>query len=75
MNNSVSKNFPNPFNPKTIINYVIPSNVKRQTSNVKLIIYNSLGKQITALVNRKHNAGSYSVEFNGDGLTSGYLLL
>ncbi|MBK6774148.1 MAG: PQQ-binding-like beta-propeller repeat protein [Ignavibacteria bacterium] len=68
---SLSQNFPNPFNPKTIINYVIPSNVKRQTSNVKLIIYNSLGKQITTLVNRKHNPGSYSVEFNGEGLPSG----
>ena len=65
------QNYPNPFNPKTIINYAIPSNVKRQTSNVKLIIYNSLGKQITTLVNRKHNPGSYSVEFNGEGLPSG----
>ena len=68
---SLSQNFPNPFNPATIINYAIPSNVKRQTSDVKLIIYNSLGKQITTLVNRKHNAGSYSVEFNGEGLPSG----
>ena len=68
---SLSQNYPNPFNPNTIINYAIPSNVKHQTSNVKLIIYNSLGKQITTLVNRKHNAGSYSIEFNGDGLPSG----
>ncbi|MBK8382713.1 MAG: T9SS type A sorting domain-containing protein [Ignavibacteria bacterium] len=67
----LQQNYPNPFNPKTIINYAIPSNVKRQTSNVKLIIYNSLGKQITTLVNEKHNPGSYSVEFNGEGLPSG----
>ncbi|MBK7445855.1 MAG: T9SS type A sorting domain-containing protein [Ignavibacteria bacterium] len=67
----LQQNYPNPFNPKTIINYAIPSNVKRQTSDVKLIIYNSLGKQITTLVNRKQNAGSYSVEFNGEGLPSG----
>ncbi|MBK6774149.1 MAG: T9SS type A sorting domain-containing protein [Ignavibacteria bacterium] len=55
----------------TIINYAIPSNVKRQTSDVKLIIYNSLGKQVTTLVHRKQNPGNYSVEFNGEGLPSG----
>ncbi len=68
---SLEQNYPNPFNPKTIINYAIPSNVKRQTSNVKLIIYNSQGKQVTTLVNRKQNPGRYSVEFSGKGLPSG----
>ncbi|MEO8209714.1 MAG: T9SS type A sorting domain-containing protein [bacterium] len=65
------QNYPNPFNPKTIINYNIPSNVKGQTSNVKLIIYNAMGQEVSTLVNEKQNAGSYNVEFDGSSLTSG----
>ena len=68
---SLEQNYPNPFNPHTIINYAIPSNVRSQTSDVKLLIYNSLGKHIATLVNENQNAGSYSVEFNGEGLPSG----
>ncbi len=68
---SLSQNYPNPFNPNTIINYAIPSNVRSQTSDVKLLIYNSLGKHIATLVNENQNAGIYSVEFNGEGLPSG----
>ncbi|MEP7146320.1 MAG: hypothetical protein ABI792_04880, partial [bacterium] len=41
------QNYPNPFNPKTIINYSIPSNVKRERSNVKLIIYNAIGQEVS----------------------------
>ena len=70
-NFSLSQNYPNPFNPNTIINYSIPSNVKRETSNVKLVVYNNLGKEIATLVNEKQNAGSYEVEFNGEGFPSG----
>jgi len=68
---SLSQNYPNPFNPNTIINYSIPSNVKGQTSNVKLMIYNALGKVIATLLNEKQNSGSYEVEFNGEDLPSG----
>jgi len=67
----LSQNYPNPFNPITIIRYSIPSDVRGQTSDVKLIVYNNLGKEIMTLVNEKQNAGSYAVDFNGDGLPSG----
>jgi len=70
-NFSLSQNYPNPFNPNTVINYSIPSNVKGQTSNVKLVIYNATGQEVATLVNQKQNAGSYEVEFNGEGLPSG----
>jgi len=75
-NFSLSQNYPNPFNPNTIINYSIPSKVKRQMSpkgqaNVKLMIYNALGKVIATLVNEKQNSGSFEVEFNGKDLPSG----
>ncbi|MDQ3021549.1 MAG: T9SS type A sorting domain-containing protein [Bacteroidota bacterium] len=75
-NFSLSQNYPNPFNPSTVIRYSIPSNVKGRvpfgsTSNVKLVVYNSLGKEIATLINEKQNAGSYTVDFNGEGLSSG----
>ncbi len=69
---SLEQNFPNPFNPKTIINYNIefPLN-KGGQGVVSLKVYDALGKEVAILVNEKQNAGSYSVEFNGEGLPSG----
>jgi hypothetical protein len=46
-------------------------NVKGQTSNVKLVIFDIQGKQITELVNQKQSAGTYGVDFSGSGLSSG----
>ncbi len=65
------QNYPNPFNPVTDIRYSIPSNFKSQTSNVKLVVYDNLGKEIITLINGKQNPGSYSVDFNAEGLPSG----
>lgn len=67
----LQQNYPNPFNPSTVIRYSIPSNAKGQASNVKLIVYNSLGKEIFTLVNQEQSAGSYSVDFNANNLSSG----
>jgi photosystem II stability/assembly factor-like uncharacterized protein len=63
---SLSQNFPNPFNPTSKIKFHI-SNL----SNVKLVIYDILGKQITSLVNEQLKPGTYEVEFNGSNLSSG----
>ncbi len=68
---SLYQNYPNPFNPVTKIKFDIPSNVKGQTSDVKLIIYDALGKEVTKLVNEKLDAGSYEAEFNGSSYSSG----
>ncbi len=68
---TLNQNYPNPFNPVTTINFDIPTGVKRQTSDVKLIIYDALGKEVTTLVNEKKPAGNYSVIFNGANLSSG----
>lgn len=64
---SLKQNYPNPFNPNTIITYNIPSN----NTNIKLIIYDALGKEIKILVNEKQGAGSYSVDFEATSLPSG----
>jgi photosystem II stability/assembly factor-like uncharacterized protein len=59
-------NYPNPFNPVTKITYDLP-----EGSNVKLVVYDMLGKEVTKLVNEFKPAGSYSIQFNAEGLTSG----
>ncbi|MBK8944927.1 MAG: T9SS type A sorting domain-containing protein [Ignavibacteriae bacterium] len=68
---SLEQNYPNPFNPVTTIKYSIPSNEKRESSNVKILIYDVLGKEIKTLVNEKQNPGNYKVEFDGSSLPSG----
>ena len=68
---SLSQNYPNPFNPVTKIRFDIPSNVKRQTANVKLIVYDILGQEITTLVNEQLQPGTYEVTFDGSNLPSG----
>ena len=62
----LKQNYPNPFNPVTHISYSLP--VK---SNVKLAVYDLLGREITVLVNNKSEAGIYNVEFDGSKLSSG----
>jgi photosystem II stability/assembly factor-like uncharacterized protein len=60
------QNFPNPFNNSTIIKYYL-----NKESNVKLKIYDILGKEISTLVNGHQPSGSYSVPFNAENLPGG----
>ncbi len=62
----LSNNYPNPFNPTTVIKYEL---AKR--SNVSLKIYNIKGEEIQTLVNSEQNPGSYQIKFNAEGLSSG----
>jgi hypothetical protein len=63
---SLSQNFPNPFNPSTIISYRIIN-----PSKVILNIYDLLGRKIRTLVNEYKSPGHYSVSFNALNLSSG----
>lgn len=64
-------NYPNPFNPVTKIRFDIPANSKAQMSNVKLIIYDILGKESAVLVNGDLRAGRYEVTFDASTVSSG----
>ncbi len=68
---SLSQNYPNPFNPTTKIKYTIPIVGTQNPVSVKLKIYNIMGQEIATLVNEVKSPGSYEVEFNGKGLSSG----
>ena len=65
------QNFPNPFNPVTTIKYNIPTNVKRQASNVNLIVYDMLGREVETLVDEIKETGAYQVQWDASGLPSG----
>ena len=60
------QNYPNPFNPSTMINYQLP-----KSSDVKLIIYDLLGRKVETIVNEKQTAGTYQVEWDGSKFASG----
>jgi hypothetical protein len=62
----LKQNFPNPFNPETVISYQLPT-----AGNVTLKVYNILGAEIATLVNEIKKPGSYDVKFNGKDLASG----
>ena len=63
---SLNQNYPNPFNPTTKISYQISV-----VSEVKLVVYDLLGREAVVLVNEKKAPGSYQVPFDASGLASG----
>jgi carboxypeptidase T len=63
---SLSQNFPNPFNPATVINFSI-----EKPSDTSLRIFDVLGKEVAVLVNQFTEAGSYSINFEAKQLSSG----
>ncbi|MDP2038987.1 MAG: glucoamylase family protein, partial [Ignavibacteria bacterium] len=61
---SLEQNYPNPFNPETRISYTIPSNVKGETINVTLKVYDVLGREVATLVNENKQPGNYNSQFS-----------
>ncbi|MFZ1081368.1 MAG: PQQ-binding-like beta-propeller repeat protein [Candidatus Kryptoniota bacterium] len=59
-------NYPNPFNPSTVIRYQVPA-----ASHVTLTVYDILGREVKTLVNRNQSSGEYDVTFDGGRYASG----
>ena len=54
------QNYPNPFNPVTTLSYEIP-----EAGDVRLVIYDILGREVISLVNSRQLVGSHSIQWNG----------
>jgi Secretion system C-terminal sorting domain len=63
---ALEQNYPNPFNPSTTINFKIA-----KASDVKLTVYNILGQRVSTLVNTYLTAGSHTLQFNANNLSTG----
>lgn len=63
---SLDQNFPNPFNPTTVISYTIPKD-----GMVTLKIFDALGREVKTLVNENQTVGRYAVSFDASRLSSG----
>jgi len=62
----LSQNYPNPFNPQTTIDYALP-----QTGDVRLIVYDMLGREMDVLIDGFQVAGRHTVQFDADHLPNG----
>ncbi|MCH8032123.1 MAG: T9SS type A sorting domain-containing protein, partial [Bacteroidetes bacterium] len=62
----LEQNFPNPFNPRTTINYHM-----EVSAYVTLKVYDLLGNEIAVLVDKEQQKGDYEVEFDGGKFSSG----
>ena len=62
----LKQNYPNPFNPATTINYALT-----EDAEVRLDVYDILGRLVTTLVNDRQKAGWHKVRFDGSAFSSG----
>ena len=58
---ALDQNYPNPFNPQTTIRYHVAKN-----ADVKIEVYNIMGRLVQTLVDQKMNQGTYTAVWNGD---------
>jgi photosystem II stability/assembly factor-like uncharacterized protein len=63
---SLAQNYPNPFNPVTTIKF----NISKE-SDVKITVFDILGKEVQTLVNESVKAGEYKVSFDSGRFASG----
>lgn len=59
-------NFPNPFNPSTVIEYQLP-----KAGFVEIKVFDAIGKKVATLVNEEKESGRYQAQFGSNDLPSG----
>jgi M6 family metalloprotease-like protein len=62
----LDQNYPNPFNPSTSIKYELP-----KSTELKLSVFDLLGREVSVLVNERRDAGVHEVKFDASNLASG----
>jgi len=60
------QNYPNPFYPTTNIKFEIT-----KSSDIKIIVYDFMGREVQTLINKNMNPGTYEAQFDGSSLNSG----
>ncbi|RPI59882.1 MAG: T9SS C-terminal target domain-containing protein, partial [Ignavibacteriales bacterium] len=65
----LEQNYPNPFNPSTTISFSLQAN-----QFVSLKVFNALGEEVSTLVNGNLTQGTHSINFNANGLSSGFYI-
>jgi hypothetical protein len=60
------QNYPNPFNPTTTISFSLP-----EAADIRLTVFDVLGRELVVLANGRADAGFHSVEFNAASLSAG----
>ena len=66
---TLSQNWPNPFNPSTVVRYALPV-----AGYVKLEVFSTLGEKVASLIDGYMEAGEHSVVFDASKLNSGVYL-
>jgi hypothetical protein len=66
---NIYENYPNPFNPTTEIRYDVPT-----LSNIRITVYDIIGRHVRTLVNAENTPGHYTVTFDASNLASGLYL-
>jgi hypothetical protein len=67
---SLSQNFPNPFNPTTVISFTLGTQ-DLASVQTRLAVYDALGREVAVLVDEPMSAGAHSVTFDASHLASG----
>jgi hypothetical protein len=62
----LEQNFPNPFNPETVISFALPEAV-----HVTLVVYDLMGREVERLVDEKRNAGYHRIRWDASRYSSG----
>jgi hypothetical protein len=65
----LEQNYPNPFNPKTVVSYQLSV-----VSDVRLVVYDLLGREVAVLVKERKAPGKYEATWDGTGFSSGVFL-
>ena len=63
---TLEQNYPNPFNPKTVVSCQLPV-----ASDVRLVVYDLLGREVAVLMDEHKEAGTYRMMFDASMLSTG----
>jgi hypothetical protein len=76
----LEQNYPNPFNAATVIRYTLPARSgngqagqlgSTAAHDVRLAVYDLLGREVAVLVDEKQASGTYAVTWTARGMASG----